>query len=211
MGKLLLLGAKGNAKMAIEALEFAGHNFSEIALLDNYADHDSVFSYPVIGKCDDLERYRDEYTHAFVCIGGNNQTRIQFIKMIADCGYRMPNIIHPRAYVAKSAVLGTGVFINANAVIQSDSRIGNGCYIKSGAVVEHDNVLGDCVHIAANAATAGFVGIGNGVLIGVGASMIEHIQIGENTLVAAGSVVISDLPDNVMAAGCPAKIKKSLV
>ncbi len=50
--------------------------------------------------------------------------------------------------------------------------------------------------------------INQGTFIGLGAIILPGVKIGKEVMVAAGSVVKSDLPDNSMAAGVPAKIKK---
>ena len=206
--KLLILGSKGSAKKALEIL-MKQNDWDEIALLDNFPDADSVYGCPIIGKCDDVEQYRPDYTHAFACMAGC-ATRQRFLQKIAAAGYEIPNIIHPLAYVSSSATLGRGVFVNAFAAIQSECNIGDSCLINTGAVVEHDNVLDECVNCSPNATTTGGVKVGACSFLGAGCVVINNIKIGENVMVAAGAVVISDLPDNVMAAGCPAIVKKEL-
>lgn len=46
--------------------------------------------------------------------------------------------------------------------------------------------------------------------IGAGATILRGVTIGENSVVGAGSVVTKDVPDNVIAAGNPAKIIKRI-
>lgn len=46
--------------------------------------------------------------------------------------------------------------------------------------------------------------------IGAGATILPGVTIGENAVVAAGAVVTSDVPDNVLVAGIPAKIIKTI-
>ena len=46
------------------------------------------------------------------------------------------------------------------------------------------------------------------VLIGANAVVIEGVHIGKGAVIAAGAVVINDVPDNAVAAGCPARIIK---
>ena len=48
------------------------------------------------------------------------------------------------------------------------------------------------------------------VWLGSNVTVLAGVTIGENTVVGAGSVVTKDLPANVMAAGVPAKVIKSL-
>jgi acetyltransferase-like isoleucine patch superfamily enzyme len=52
------------------------------------------------------------------------------------------------------------------------------------------------------------VSIGEYCFIGAGSTIIPNKQISNKSLVAAGSVVIDYVPQNVMVAGIPAKIKK---
>ncbi len=52
--------------------------------------------------------------------------------------------------------------------------------------------------------------IGDNVWIGANAVILPGVTIGNGVVVAAGSVVNCDIPDNVMVAGVPAKIKKQL-
>lgn len=52
--------------------------------------------------------------------------------------------------------------------------------------------------------------IGDNVWIGAGAIVLPGCKIGNNCVVAAGAVVCGDVPDNVMVAGVPAKIRKKI-
>lgn len=54
------------------------------------------------------------------------------------------------------------------------------------------------------------VTIGSSVWIGGGAILCPGVTIGHNTTIGAGSVVTKDIPDNVIAAGNPCKIIRSL-
>lgn len=50
--------------------------------------------------------------------------------------------------------------------------------------------------------------IGNNVDIGSNSVIIGEITIGDNVIIGAGSVVITNIPDNAIVAGVPAKIIK---
>ena len=39
--------------------------------------------------------------------------------------------------------------------------------------------------------------------------MIEGVHVGKGSVVAAGAVVIEDVPENVVVAGCPARVIKA--
>jgi serine O-acetyltransferase len=50
--------------------------------------------------------------------------------------------------------------------------------------------------------------IGDDCYIGVGVTVLGPVTIGNNVTIAAGAVVTSDVPDNVVVAGVPAKVVK---
>lgn len=52
--------------------------------------------------------------------------------------------------------------------------------------------------------------VGNNVFLGVNSIIMPGVTIGSNVVIGAGSVVTKSIPDNVVAAGVPAKIIKSI-
>lgn len=54
------------------------------------------------------------------------------------------------------------------------------------------------------------VTIGDNVWVGGGSIINPGVTIGANTVIGSGSVVTKSLPDNVLAAGVPAKVIKTL-
>ena len=52
--------------------------------------------------------------------------------------------------------------------------------------------------------------IGNNVWLGYGVIVLKGVSIGDNSVIGAGSIVTKDVPDNVIAAGNPCIVIKSL-
>lgn len=52
----------------------------------------------------------------------------------------------------------------------------------------------------------GKIRIGNYVFIGANATILPGVSIGNYAIIGAGSVVTHDIPENMLAAGCPAKV-----
>ncbi|HUZ50809.1 MAG TPA: gamma carbonic anhydrase family protein [Candidatus Dormibacteraeota bacterium] len=130
--------------------------------------------------------------------------------------------IHPTAFVAPTAVLigdvevGEESSIWFGAVLRGDNgpiRIGARTSVQDNAVLHvttltqidddvtigHAAIMEDC-HVKRHA------------LIGSNAVLLNGCVIGEGSLVAAGSVVGErvEIPDHVLAAGVPAKVKKPI-
>ena len=100
--------------------------------------------------------------------------------------------------------------------ISYSTQIGPGLYIPhaGGIVVNQCAEIGKRLYLSHNVTIGrvhagkkkGVPIIGDDVFIGPGAVVIGKIRIGDNVAIGPNSVVISDLPDNVFAAGLPAKI-----
>jgi acetyltransferase-like isoleucine patch superfamily enzyme len=54
------------------------------------------------------------------------------------------------------------------------------------------------------------VKIGENVWLGEGVKVLKGVTIGRNSVIGAGSVVVSDIPENVVAAGNPARVIRKI-
>ena len=91
-------------------------------------------------------------------------------------------------------------------------KIGSYCKITSGVtLLTHDysrsvlrRVYGEII------GEAGVTEIGNNVFIGINSIILMGTQIGNNVIIEAGSVVGGKIPDNVVVAGNPARVVRTL-
>lgn len=138
---LLIVGAGGHGKVVKEISEAFG--YTNIEFLDDNSPE-------AIGKIADSKAYVDQYSEAFVGIG-NNKFRGELLTRLEQEGFKVPVLIHPTAYVSKSAVIGKGTVVEPKAIVNANSKVGCGCIISVGSIVDHDVVLEDCVHVNAGA------------------------------------------------------------
>ncbi len=136
IGKLLILGAGQYGFAAKEIAEATGC-FDRIDFLDD--NHPSA-----IGKLCDVEKL--SYDAAFVAIG-NPTIRAHWLKKID----KPATLIHPKAVVSPSAIIGEGSIIEAGAVVSTDVKIGKGTIVMANAVVGHNAVVGRCCQVKYNA------------------------------------------------------------
>lgn len=81
-------------------------------------------------------------------------------------------------------------------VVSGYAQFGDNCRIRNGVVIGLKNIAEPVAPI-----------IGNNVDIGAGAKILGAIKVGNNVVVGANAVVITDVPDNSLAVGIPARIK----
>ena len=108
--------------------------------------------------------------------------------------------------------------IEPGAIIRDQVEIGDNAVIDMGAVLGGRAIVGKNSHVGAGAVLAGViepasaepVRVGDNVLIGANAVVIEGVQIGNGSVVAAGAIVTTDVPENVVVAGVPARVIKTI-
>lgn len=139
MRSLLILGCGGHGKVVAEIAEDVG--YEKIDFLDD--NHPKA-----IGKINDFEKFKGQYEDAFVGLG-NNKLRDELMQNLKDCGYEIPVLVHPSAYVSRTATIGIGTVIEPKAIVNANSCVGDGCIISVGAIVDHDVKIGSFCHVNA--------------------------------------------------------------
>ena len=119
-------------------------------------------------------------------------------------------IIREQVEIGENAVIMMGAILNIGAVVGANSMI------DMGAVLGGRAIVGRNCHIGAGAVLAGVIEpasaqsvvVEDDVLIGANAVLIEGVRVCRGAVVAAGAVVTQDVPENMVVAGCPARIIK---
>ena len=77
--------------------------------------------------------------------------RDKLLRNLQKYGYNVPVLIHPTAYVSRTATIGIGTVVEPKAIVNANSYIAKGCVISVGSIVDHDVEAGICCHINAGA------------------------------------------------------------
>ena len=207
--KVIGLGAGGHAKVVIDILQTAG-DCELVGLLDatSLLQGKTIMGVPILGGDDMLPELRGQgVTHAFIGVGsiGDTRQREQLYKRLRQYGFEIVNAIHPQAVISPSVKMRQGVTIMAGCIINAYVRLGANVVVNSGSIVEHDSVVGDHAFIGPGARLGGTVDIGTGAHIGIGATLLQNIRVGKNAVVGAGAVVLTDVPDDTVVVGVPAR------
>lgn len=197
MNKLIIIGAGGHGRVIAEIAELNGYN--DISFLDDANNSNPL----TIGRTDQIKKYIS--TCDFFVGIGDNAARERFIHVIEKQHGSLVSLIHPKATVSKSAIIGYGSVVMAGAVINTGAKIGNGVIVNTCSSIDHDSVICDFVHVSVGAHIAGATKIARNSFIGAGATVINNVSIFENCIVGAGATVISDLTESGTYVGIPAR------
>lgn len=143
--RLLVLGAGQYGQLVRETAQATGR-FSQIAFLD---DNNPA----AIGKMAEYGQFLQKFSCAFVAMG-NPALRRQWLDALQQAGFELPVLIHPKAYVAPSAVLGAGTIVEPMAVVNTEAVVENGGLLCAGCVVNHNARVMACCQIDCNAVVA---------------------------------------------------------
>jgi sugar O-acyltransferase (sialic acid O-acetyltransferase NeuD family) len=211
---LLLFPFGGNAKEAlisIVAINSIKPEWDVVGFLDdNHAVHGKDYcGITVLGGRELLGSYAGAYVLAVPGSPKGYLRRKTIIDSLSLDRSRFATIIHPSVVRAPDAQIGCNTLLMSNVVISCGSRIGNHCIILPNTVLAHDSSIRDYGCIGSNVSISGSVTIGSECYIGSGVKIRENIRIGERTLIGLGSNVISDIEQDTVAVGNPARtIKK---
>ena len=138
MKNLLIIGA-GQYGMVAKEIAESMKCFARISFVDDA-------SASAVGKLCDIEKLIHEYDSAVVAIG-KSELRIDLIKELCGIGYNVPSLIHEKAYVSPSAIIGMGCFVEPMAVVHTEVVIETGCIISAGVILNHNSIVHMGCHI----------------------------------------------------------------
>ena len=158
---LLILGAGQYGRVVRETAE-AMECFGEIAFLD---DNSPVAK----GKLEEYRSFLKDYNCAFVAMG-NPLLRMQWLRTLHQSGFEVPVLIHPKGYVAPSAMLKCGTIVEAMAVVNAEAMVEEGGLLCAGCIVNHNaHVMAGCQ-------------IDCGAVVAANAVVPEGTKVGSNTV-----------------------------
>jgi len=160
--RLIIIGAGGHGQAvrevasALRKYVTADGNENILFLDDRYRDAANreqrygTVIYKIAGMCNEYRTYINQDTEFYPAFG-DNKRRLEWKEKIVQAGGKLATIIHPTAYIAKSAVIKSGTVVFPKAIINTGCIIGNACIINMGAIVDHGCVLDDACHINSGA------------------------------------------------------------
>lgn len=210
MDKIVIWGASGHAMVVADIIRLQGQ-YQIIGFLDSFnrQRQNTVFcGSQILGGEEQLDNLLEQGVTRLIFGFGNCDARLKLTELIKSKGFQLSSAIHPGSIIASDVIVGQGTVVAAGAVINSKCLIGENVIINTSSSVDHECIIHDGAHISPGAHLAGKVMVGQGAWIGLGASVIDRISIGRGTIIGAGSVVVKDIPDNAVAYGNPAKVRK---
>jgi len=189
MKRLLIVGAGGHGRSVAEAALASGEFVLAGFVDDAYPELNKVWEIPVLGTVADLVNLRAAADFAIVAIG-NNVLRQRVTADLCAFGYLLSSVVHPRAIVSPTAVIGKGSAIMAGAIVGTETCLGEGVIVNCAAVVDHHCRIGNFGHVGVNAAMAGGAFLGDQAWMQAGSVLGYGVEIEVARVLSPGEAVI---------------------
>jgi sugar O-acyltransferase (sialic acid O-acetyltransferase NeuD family) len=144
-----------------------------------------------------------------VVVGTGDVDRRETVARLEAAGFEIASLIHPRAHLARSSRVGTGVLVGPGAVVGAGARLGDHAVLGRGALVGHHTELGPFATLGPGANVAGNARVGSGAFLGMSAAVRDHLDVGAGAVVAMGAVCVRDVAPGATVLGRPASAGES--
>ena len=193
----------GTGSFALEIIEYARESGRPVAglveLVDPARIGAEVHGAPVLAPDDE----RAAGAAVVIGLGGD---RLGHWAALAEYGWVPVSIVHPKANISSSAVLGHGCVVGPAAVVGAATVVGSHVLIGRGALVGHHVRIGAGATLNPGANVAGNAYVGENAVVGMGALVSNGIEVGAGAVIAAGAVVVKPVEAETRVQGVPARV-----
>lgn len=214
MSKIIIIGGTGTAICIAEQIIDAKNNYNSCDEFIGWSIDDEslgkeIAGYPILCKTQEVKEQYSKYDDVKFIFALYKpdvmKRRIELLNSYGILREKFATFIHPTAYIAKSAIVGTGSVVLSHSSINSNVIIGKNNIINTNVVIEHDTTLGDNNFLAASACVGASVEIGKGTFIGLNSTIRESVEISDYSFVGMGANVLKNTATEQIVFGNPAK------
>lgn len=183
-----------------------GEDFSSIRFIDDLIDEKFIDEVCVINFESFLDQYKESYK-VNICHGEPEARKILLDK-VKKAGVKLFSVTSENSVISKKAKVSDGCTICDFSIVANNAFLAENVLINANSIIGHDINVGSNTVISSKVNIGGNSIIGDSCYIGMGTTIKEGTKIGSNTIIGMGSVVYSDIPDNVIALGNPARVSR---
>ncbi|WP_144143741.1 acetyltransferase [Paraburkholderia sp. BCC1884] len=208
--RLFVYGAGGFGKEVMDVARrqnAVSKRWEQISFVDDIRTERTHYGAAVY-RFDDPEVQQHLDQAEFVIALGEPAAREKLGEKLRLAHARPGRVVDTSSLVVESAMLGEGVVITPLCSVSSDAKLGRHACVNTMSIVGHDVEIGDHTVVSSMVNIGGACVIGANSYLGMGALIKEGVRIGSNSIIGMGSVVYSDIPDDVIALGNPARVAR---
>ena len=202
-------GAQGHVTLETASVQFPGTRFYVIDDRENAQElKDGFKKFPQFIDLVNFQTFCSLFKGKKTKIhaaAGNPFYRKKMADKILSSDHELLTIIHPSAVILPSVKVGRGVFIGANAVVNTGAVLEDLTLVNTAAIIEHDTVIEYGATICPGACIGGKVKVRKNAFVGSRAIVRAFLEIGEASFVGMGAVVTKPVSEKVLNVGYPSR------
>lgn len=195
--KLIIVGLGTNARHVYEFVRYYElYDVVGFAVNSAYKSVDTFYDLPVYTLENLIEEYGNENFVVFVALLWNhlNRDRKQLYDYCKSRGYRMINLVSPKAIV-RGKLLGDNCWIHDFVIIQNDAKLESNIAIMAYSLIGADTIVSSHCFFGARAVLGGGSSIGEQCFVGINATVFDDTTIGKKCIIGACTAVKRNMPD----------------
>ena len=190
---LYIIGGASTALEMRETIELVDNSYDCIV---NVVADGELCRYSFIEDSKLIDHLAMSNKKSFVIGFVNQKLRKRFYDLfIANNAEPADNIIHPSAFVSKSAKLGRGNYLACNVVVSSEAELGEFNIVNLSVTVGHNAKIGSNCIFNPGTRISGNCNIGDRCLFGANSFVFQGKTIGEDCAIDALTYIDRDIED----------------
>jgi sugar O-acyltransferase (sialic acid O-acetyltransferase NeuD family) len=216
MRDLVIIGTGGTSVDILDTV-LAAHaagkpEFRPVAFIDDTPSliGTTLHGIPVCGPLEKAREFKDCWFINGIGSTRNFWRRSQLIARLGVPPDRFATVVHPTASVSAMATLGAGTAIFQHVTVTANAKVGDHVVVLPNSVVSHDCRVGDFTCIAGGVCLSGGVIVEESSYLGSNCTVNSNVTIGRGSLIGMGTVVLSNIPENSVYVGNPARLLRQV-
>ena len=191
----------GGYSTAVEIAETVALTNPEFELWHVVADDDAQVGANRIKDKDLAEFAANRVGEKFFILSQSNcKIRSMFLAVALGLSLKPYTVIHPSAFISKSARIGLGVYIAARAAVSSSALIRDHSMLNMGIIFGHDASCGEHFVGSPGSVIGGNASIGKRVFIGANSFIYQGLEVGDDVQVDAMTYVYKNIESKKLCA-----------
>ena len=144
----------------------------------------------------------------FECViaQGEPAHRQSLYEKLTSHSIKLATIVDTSATISSTAKIGNGCIIGPHSFISSNSILQENVMLEIHTIIGHDITIGKHSVISSCSIIGGKTSIGDATFIGMNCTIKERLKIGKQCIIGMHSGVFSDIDDDLIALGNPARV-----
>jgi len=177
--------------------------WSAVHFVDDCTNEKSIYGLNVV-RFDAMLNIGRPY-QCIIAQGEPNDRQHLHQKLVTH-GVALATVIDPQTTISNAAHIEAGCIIGPGSFVSCNTRIATNTLVEINCIIGHDIEIGPHSVISSCTVIGGRSTIGQASFIGMNASVRDRVRIGSRSIIGMASAVFSDIPDDVIALGNPARV-----